>query len=148
MWAHRTQYRWYRPTELMTWTVMRRAMELGCVKLDLMGRGEFKPKLGAVLNEERNCWIWSRYHWLTKVRLLAGKGYKWQQGFRGRFARQTLFNRLAHIEPATPADAETPTPSTSATSTPAAAKPAAVREGHGRVQQKNTQTAAAQVMSR
>jgi CelD/BcsL family acetyltransferase involved in cellulose biosynthesis len=94
MWAHRTTYRWYRPTELMTWSVMQKAMEAGCDILDLMGRGEFKPKLGAQLNENRNCWIWSRYHWLTKLRLLAGKGYKWQQGFRGRRARRALFTHL------------------------------------------------------
>jgi hypothetical protein len=101
MWAHRTRYRWYRPTELMTWTVMRKAMEAGCENFDLMGRGEFKPKLGAVLNESRSCWIWSRYAWLTKIRLLAGKGYKWQQGFRGRRARQVLFNRLSDAGPST-----------------------------------------------
>jgi GNAT acetyltransferase-like protein len=95
MWAHRTRFRWYRPTELMTWTVMQKAMEAGCDTLDLMGRGEFKPKLGAVLNEDRSCWIWSRYQFLTKIRLLAGKTYKWQQGFRGRRARRVLFNQLA-----------------------------------------------------
>jgi len=95
MWAHRTRHRWYRPTELMTWTVMQKAMEAGCDTLDLMGRGEFKPKLGAVLNEDRFCWIWSRYQWLTRIRLLAGKGYKWQQGFRGRRARRALFTQFA-----------------------------------------------------
>lgn len=95
MWAHRTRFRWYRPTELMTWTVMQKAMEAGCNTLDLMGRGEFKPKLGAVLNEDRNCWIWSRYQFLLKIRLLAAKGYKWQQAFRGRRARRVLFNQLA-----------------------------------------------------
>lgn len=95
MWAHRTRYRWYRPTELMTWSVMQKAMAAGCDTFDLMGRGEFKPKLGAVLYEGRSCWIWSRYHWLTKIRLLAGKGYKWQQGFRGRRARRALFSQLA-----------------------------------------------------
>ncbi len=95
MWAHRTRYRWYRPTEFMTWTVMQKAMEAGCNTLDLMGRGDFKPKLGAVLNEDRSCWIWSRYQFLTKLRLLAGKGYKWQQGFRGRRVRKILLNQLA-----------------------------------------------------
>ena len=30
MWAHRTRYRWYRPTELMTWAVMQKAMQAGC----------------------------------------------------------------------------------------------------------------------
>ncbi|MGQ0763398.1 MAG: GNAT family N-acetyltransferase [Acidobacteriota bacterium] len=95
MWAHRTRYRWYRPTELMTWTVMQKAMEEGCEILDLMGRGDFKPKLGAVLHEDRACWIWSRYQLLTEIRLLARSAYRWQQALRGRRARQALFDRLA-----------------------------------------------------
>jgi Acetyltransferase (GNAT) domain len=99
MWAHRTRYRWYRPTELMTWTVMQKAMAAGCENFDLMGRGDFKPKLGAVLNESGSCWVWSRYHWLTKVRLLAARGYRWQQAFRGRRAQRVLMNRLSGEEP-------------------------------------------------
>lgn len=95
MWAHRTRYRWYRPTELMTWTVMQKAMEEGCEILDLMGRGDFKPKLGAVLHEDRACWIWSRYKLLTEIRLLARSAYRWQQALRGRRARRVLFDRLA-----------------------------------------------------
>jgi len=95
MWAHRTRFRWYRPTELMTWTVMQKAMEAGCNTLDLMGRGEFKPKLGAILNEGRSRWIWSRHRWLTRIRLIAEKGYRWQQGFRGRRARRVLLNQLS-----------------------------------------------------
>jgi hypothetical protein len=95
MWAHRTQYRWYRPTELMTWTVMRRAMELGCDTFDLMGRGEFKTKFGAELNEGKYRWVWSRYAWLLETRLLAERGYRWQQGLRGRVARHALFSRLS-----------------------------------------------------
>src|SRR5262245_22044311 len=35
MWTHRTAYRWFRPTELMTWAVMRRAMQAGCTSMDL-----------------------------------------------------------------------------------------------------------------
>jgi predicted ATP-grasp superfamily ATP-dependent carboligase len=95
MWAHRTRYRWYRPTELMTWTVMQKAMEAGCHTLDLMGRGDFKPKLGAILNEDGSCWIWSRYQLLTQIRLLAKEAYKWQQSVRGRRARIALFDRLS-----------------------------------------------------
>lgn len=94
MWAHRTQYRWYRPTELLTWTAMKRAMERGCDTFDLMGRGEFKTKFGAELNESKYRWVWSRYDWLLEARLLAERGYRWQQGFRGRLARQELLNRL------------------------------------------------------
>ncbi|MEK6282926.1 MAG: GNAT family N-acetyltransferase [Acidobacteriota bacterium] len=106
MWAHRTRYRWYRPTELMTWTVMQKAMAAGCDNFDLMGRGEFKPKLGAELNESRSCWVWSRYSWLTKMRLLAGRGYKWQQAFRGRRAQRSLLNRLSAEGPVETAAAQ------------------------------------------
>ncbi|PYP43190.1 MAG: hypothetical protein DMD43_00085 [Gemmatimonadetes bacterium] len=46
-WAHHARYRWYRPTELMTWRVMQRAMAAGCETFDLMGRGKFKTKFAA-----------------------------------------------------------------------------------------------------
>ncbi|MFN3651982.1 MAG: GNAT family N-acetyltransferase [Armatimonadota bacterium] len=88
MWAHRTQYRWYRPTELMTWMVMKKAMERGCDTFDFMGRGEFKTRLGAELDGSQHRWIRSRYGWLTQARSLAEKGYRWQQSFRGRMSRQ------------------------------------------------------------
>ena len=95
MWAHRTRYRWYRPTELMTWTVMKRAMELGCDHVDFMGRGDFKAKFGAELGVSKYRWVRSRYRWLLQVRMLAERGYRWQQALRGRRTRQRLATALA-----------------------------------------------------
>jgi len=86
MWAHRTRHRWYRPTELMTWTVIRRAMEAGCITFDLMGRGDFKTKFGAHLDETKYRWRRSRYQWLTRLRDWAETGYRWQQAARGHLA--------------------------------------------------------------
>lgn len=90
MWAHRTRYRWYRPTELMTWTVIRRALAAGCDTFDLMGRGDFKLKFGAHLDTTKFRWIWSRYSWLTQARHLAQRVHGWQQAVRGRLARWQL----------------------------------------------------------
>lgn len=90
-WAHRTAYRWFRPTELMTWTVMQRAMAAGCATFDLMGLGEFKTKFGAALDTTKQRWVRSRYRWLTSARDLAERGYRWQQGVRGRLARMRMF---------------------------------------------------------
>jgi GNAT acetyltransferase-like protein len=86
-WAHRAEYRWYRPTELMTWRVMQRAMQSGCRSFDLMGLGEFKTKFGADLDSRKYRWIRSRYRWLTSVRNVAAKGLQWQQALRGRVVR-------------------------------------------------------------
>jgi lipid II:glycine glycyltransferase (peptidoglycan interpeptide bridge formation enzyme) len=86
-WAHRSQYRWHRPTELMTWTVMQRALNLGCETFDLMGLGEFKTKFGAELDTRKYRWVRSRYRWLSGMRDLAAKGLQWQQAVRGRVAR-------------------------------------------------------------
>jgi len=87
MWAHRESHRWYRPTELMTWTVMQRAMAAGCTSCDFMGDGDFKAKFGAELEGTKYRWVWSRYRWLTASRDLAEKAYRWQQALRGRTAR-------------------------------------------------------------
>jgi hypothetical protein len=86
-WAHRRQYRWYRPTELMTWTVMQQAMAAGCDTFDLMGLGEFKTKFGAKLDSSKHRWVRSRYRWLTPARSLAKACHEWQQSIRGRLAR-------------------------------------------------------------
>ncbi len=91
MWTHRTQYRWYRPTELMTWTVMKKAMEMGCDTFDFMGRGDFKAKFGAELDSTKHRWTWSRYQWLAATRTVASRGYKWQQSVRGRMIRRSMF---------------------------------------------------------
>jgi D-aspartate ligase len=84
MWAHRQHYRWYRPTELMTWTVMQRAIELGCESFDFMGRGEFKTKFGALPDETKVRWLRGRHPWLMTARKVAKRVYGWQQSVRGR----------------------------------------------------------------
>ncbi len=86
-WAHRAQFRWYRPTELMTWTVMQKAIAAGCDSFDLMGLGDFKTKFGAERDDRKYRWVRSRYRWLGQMRNLAAKGMHWQQAFRGRVAR-------------------------------------------------------------
>jgi hypothetical protein len=90
-WAHRTAHRWFRPTELLTWTVMTRAMAAGCTTFDLMGLGDFKTKFGAELDTTKQRWVRSRYRWLTRARDLAERGYRWQQSVRGRVARLRMF---------------------------------------------------------
>jgi len=90
-WTHRTSYRWYRPTELMTWTVMRRAAAMGCTTFDMMGRGDFKTRFGAELDETRYRWVRSRYQWIGQLRDLASHTYRLQQAARGRLARGKLW---------------------------------------------------------
>ncbi|MDP3910867.1 MAG: GNAT family N-acetyltransferase, partial [Gemmatimonadales bacterium] len=87
MWAHREHYRWYRPTELMTWAAMQRALELGCESFDLMGRGDFKAKFGAEPDGTKMRWLRSRRPWLPRARRVAERGYRWQQAVRGGVAR-------------------------------------------------------------
>src|SRR2546430_4098450 len=96
-WTHRTRYRWYRATELMTWTVMQRAMAAGCTSIDFMGGGDFKAKLGGEPELSKSRWIRSRYRWLTAARSAAAHGYRWQQALRGRLGqlRLALADRLA-----------------------------------------------------
>ena len=106
MWAHRTRYRWYRPTELMTWTVMQKAMDAGCDTFDLMGRGDFKAKFGAEPDLTKYRWVWSRHHWLTVVRDWAERGYRWQQAVRGHVKRLALPREV----PVVPDDAERESP--------------------------------------
>lgn len=96
MWTHRTEHRWYRPTELMTWSVMQRAMELGCDRFDFMGRGDFKAKFGAELDYSKHRWTWSRYEWLAVSRSLALRAYKSQQAARGKMIRRALFHDQAN----------------------------------------------------
>jgi hypothetical protein len=94
-WAHRTAHRWFRPTELLTWTVMTRAMAAGCDTFDFMGLGEFKTKFGAEVDNTKYRWVRSRYRWLARVRDLAERGYRWQQSVRGRIARVLMFGWAA-----------------------------------------------------
>ena len=86
-WAHRTEYRWYRPTEFMTWTVMQKAMEMGCDRFDMMGQGSFKKNFGATLDDSKHRWMKSRYRWIQLARHWANKCYRRQQSWRGRLAR-------------------------------------------------------------
>jgi len=92
-WAHRTAHRWFRPTELLTWTVLTRAMAAGCTTFDLMGLGDFKTKFGAELDTTKYRWVRSRYRWLARARDVAERGYRWQQSLRGRIARLRMFGR-------------------------------------------------------
>lgn len=84
MWATRPHYRWYRPTELMTWSVMKHAMALGCDTMDFMGRGEFKKVFGAEQDDTKYRYLKSRVRWLRLARRMAGTGYRMQQQLRGR----------------------------------------------------------------
>jgi hypothetical protein len=86
-WADRFKYRRHRPTELMTWAVMQRALSLGCDTFDLTGLGGFQDTFGAELDNRKYRWVRSRYSWLTGMRDLAAKGLQWQQAVRGRVAR-------------------------------------------------------------
>jgi predicted ATP-grasp superfamily ATP-dependent carboligase len=70
-WAHHPRYRWYRATELMTWTAMQRAVAAGCETFDLMGRGDFKKKFGAEPDETKWRWLRGRPQWLMRGRDLA-----------------------------------------------------------------------------
>jgi hypothetical protein len=90
MWAHRTEHRWYRPTEFMTWTVMVRALGSNCQTFDLMGVGDFKAKFGGVVEATEHQWARSRYRWLSALRIAAERAYRWQQGVRGRLMRRKL----------------------------------------------------------
>lgn len=90
-WTHRTRYRWYCPTELLTWMAMQKGMEAGCTTFDMAGSGDAKAKFGAVPDETVYRWIRSRYQWLASLRTMARKVFKWQQSFRGRIVRRRIF---------------------------------------------------------
>ena len=92
-WTHRTKHRWYRPTELMTWLVIQRALAAGCETFDLMGLGDFKAKFGATVDLSKVRWVRSRNKWLTRARDFAARGYHWQQLIRGHLARPVIFGR-------------------------------------------------------
>ena len=87
-WAHSTRYRWYRATELLTWSIMTRAMARGCDTFDLMGLGDFKAKFGASLDCTKTRWVRSRSPAITRLRDMAGRAYAWQQKLRGTLSRR------------------------------------------------------------
>lgn len=89
-WAHRTAYRWYRPTELMTWVVMQKAMEAGCTTFDLMGLGDFKANFGAHLDESLRRWVWSGSRYLVLLRDFAEICYRHRQSIMGRLAQHKM----------------------------------------------------------
>jgi D-aspartate ligase len=86
-WAHSTRYRWYRATELLTWSLMQRAMERGCESFDFMGLGDFKTKFGATLDSSKTRWVRSRTQSLARLRDFARVAYAWQQKLRGKVQR-------------------------------------------------------------
>jgi predicted ATP-grasp superfamily ATP-dependent carboligase len=88
-WAHDPQYRWYRATEAMTWLAMQHAMNSGCETFDLMGRGQFKARLGASLDESKQRWIRSKGRWITAARDAAEVWYRGKHALKGRVARVT-----------------------------------------------------------
>ena len=85
-WTHRTEYRQFNPTELLTWTAMREAMRRGCKSLPLGGGGDYKAKFGAEIVDTKFRYVRSRYKWMLTARDLAEKCYRWQQSLRGNLA--------------------------------------------------------------
>jgi predicted ATP-grasp superfamily ATP-dependent carboligase len=71
----------------MTWRVMQRAIAAGCDSFDMMGRGEFKRKFGAVPDDTKRRWIRSDHALLTAARPLAKAVHRMQQVVRGRLHR-------------------------------------------------------------
>ncbi|HEY9015407.1 MAG TPA: GNAT family N-acetyltransferase [Gemmatimonadales bacterium] len=98
-WAQRSEYRWHRPTELMTWSVMQRAIAAGCETFDLTGLSDFKTKFGAELDNRKFRWARSRYRWLLGMRDLAAKGLQWHQQLRGRVAQWSTPMFLRRLDP-------------------------------------------------
>ncbi len=98
MWAHSERHRWYRATELMTWRVMQRALAAGCETFDLMGRGEFKGKFGAIPDATKRRWIRSDSFVLTAARPVAKALHRTQQVVRGRLLRGAGLARSRRAE--------------------------------------------------
>ena len=71
--ARRTKYRWHRPIELMTWSVIQRALSAGCRTFDLTALADFHTEFGAESDTRRYRWIKSRYRWLGRMRDLPPK---------------------------------------------------------------------------
>ena len=109
-WTHRTRYRWYRPTELMTWRVIQRALAAGCDTFDLMGLGDFKAKFGAAVDVSKYRWVRSRYTWLKRARAIAQRGFHWQQLLRGHLARGVMFGLGHRADPVHVDDGDAPRP--------------------------------------
>lgn len=106
-WSTRTAFRQYNPTELMTWTVMQKAMEMGCVDFSIGGGSDFKTKFGAHPDLSKIRWIRSRYKWLTGMRDIAERCYRWQQSVRGVLARRRINSKGPVAEAPEPVSAQT-----------------------------------------
>lgn len=117
MWAHRTEARWYRPTEFMTWTAIAKALGSNCETFDLMGVGDFKAKFGGVVASSEHRWARSRYGWLSSLRTAAERAYRWQQGVRGRLLRRRLDSEQGGGDPES-APASPPVPAGGAQGVP------------------------------
>lgn len=94
-WSTRTEHRHCNPTELMTWTVMQKAMERGCTSFQIGGGSDFKLKFGAHPDLTKIRWVRSRYKWLTGARDIAERCYRLQQSIRGTLARRKINSHSA-----------------------------------------------------
>jgi CelD/BcsL family acetyltransferase involved in cellulose biosynthesis len=83
-WAHRHEYGSYCPMELLTWTAMQRAIELGCRSFDLFGGGKAKEKYGGVIDSSTVRWMRSSIPGFLACRGAAKKAYRWWQRVKGR----------------------------------------------------------------
>ena len=92
-WAHRSHYRWYRATELMTWTAMRQAIDEGCNHFEMMGRGEFKTKFGATLDTTKKRFLRSRMSWLPMARNVVRVGTNFWSNVRAQVVNRTPAGR-------------------------------------------------------
>jgi len=63
--------------ELMTWTVMQRAIQQGCETFDRMGRGDFKTKFGRARPAESALACWGGIAGWMAARKVAKRAYGW-----------------------------------------------------------------------
>ena len=91
-WAHRKEYRWYCPTELLVWKAMEIAMERGCTQFDLSGGGEYKLNFGAKPYHGYYRYFYSKYKIITQLRLILGKMYRSKQRIERKMLR--IFSKI------------------------------------------------------
>lgn len=89
-WTHRHEYRWYCPTEILTWTAMQKGMEAGCTTLDMSGGGEAKAKFGALPDQGNYRWMRSRYRAVHVLRECTKKAFRLKQRLTGRMEGRIL----------------------------------------------------------
>jgi CelD/BcsL family acetyltransferase involved in cellulose biosynthesis len=88
-WAHRHEYGSYCPMELLTWTAMQRAIELGCRSFDLFGGGKAKEKYGGVVDTGTVRWMRSPVPGFLACRGAAKRAYRWWQRVKGSLPRSS-----------------------------------------------------------